>query len=125
MNKLYPNLLEHTTQPMKLEFDNFSHINAKRANECKFGKEDHTLQSLPNIYWSNAIAGEAGELANLVKKLHLGRDIVVEDLAKEIADVVTYCDLFCTKLGFKLSDVLAAKFNEVSDRHNCNIKIPI
>lgn len=109
---------------MRIEIDNFSFINAKRAQEFGFGKNGQNLESLPEIYWSNALCGEAGELANMIKKRHLGKEIPTKDVLKEIADIVTYADILCTKLGGKLSDVLVEKFNEVSDRHGCEIKIP-
>ena len=80
--------------------------------------------------WSNAMAGEAGELlevllplivktnsiCNLTKKVQRGDDISLEEVGKEIADVVIYADLLSHRLGIDLSDVVRKKFDEVSAR---------
>jgi hypothetical protein len=93
--------------------------------------------------WSNAMCGEAGEAANMVKKLRrietgtdtgpwhqrdghpLGRDDQARVLAKgiglELADVVIYADLVAQELtrkygGYNLSNLIVTKFNAVSHR---------
>ena len=66
--------------------------------------------------WSNAMAGEVGETCNLTKKMSRGEDIPIEEIAKEIADVVIYADLLAHRLGIDLSDAIRQKFNEVSQR---------
>lgn len=76
--------------------------------------------------WSNAMCGEAGEAANVVKKLrrhetHTGTAYNTPDtavlllaLAEELADVVLYADLLAHKYGIDLASAVAAKFNRVS-----------
>jgi NTP pyrophosphatase (non-canonical NTP hydrolase) len=76
--------------------------------------------------WSNAMCGEAGEAANVVKKLrrhetHTGTayntpevEALLPALAEELADVVTYADLLADKYGIDLSGAVVAKFNRVS-----------
>jgi NTP pyrophosphatase (non-canonical NTP hydrolase) len=73
--------------------------------------------------WSNALAGETGELCNIVKKIRRGDDIDVKDAGKELADIVIYADLLATQLGLDLSECIVQKFNEVSDRVHSSIKI--
>ena len=55
------------------------------------------------IYYSNAIAGEAGELCNKVKKLYGGGTSgdmpEPEELMEEIADIFIYLMLISEKLG--------------------------
>ena len=78
--------------------------------------------------WSNAMCGEAGETANVVKKLRrleTGTDQGPDDppperlremLADEIADTVTYADLLAAHYGIDLAAAIASKFNRVSER---------
>lgn len=77
--------------------------------------------------WSNAMCGEAGEAANIVKKLrrhetgHHGAldgdaDELLRGLADELADLVTYADLLAAKYDIDLSGAIVRKFNLVSER---------
>jgi len=84
------------------------------------------------------MAGEAGELlevllpllaktggiCNLTKKLQRGDEVDLEEVGKEIADVVIYADLLSHRLGIDLSDAVRAKFNEVSKRVGSDIQLP-
>lgn len=67
--------------------------------------------------WGCAIAGEAGELCNLLKKMRRGESVPLQDVADEIADVVIYLDLLAAELGVDLGAAIASKFNKVSERH--------
>ncbi len=92
--------------------------------------------------WVNATAGEAGELAemvlmaavtkslgtiaNAVKKVERGDfdlDHVRELIGKESADVLIYLDLLCDRAGISLSDATIAKWNEVSRRIGCDLRL--
>jgi NTP pyrophosphatase (non-canonical NTP hydrolase) len=75
--------------------------------------------------WSNAMCGESGEAANVVKKLrrHETRTSPQGDppeaglrdkLADEIADVVIYADLLAHFYGIETAVAVAAKFNRKS-----------
>lgn len=77
--------------------------------------------------WSNAMCGEAGEAANVVKKLRRAEtgwvhtvDISPSELraalADEIADVLCYLDLLANHYGIDTEAALVSKFNRVSDR---------
>jgi NTP pyrophosphatase (non-canonical NTP hydrolase) len=84
--------------------------------------------------WSNAMCGEAGEAANVVKKIRridTGTDqdlidfprdpterrrIFVDLLAAELADVVIYADLVAAAEGIDLAAAVVEKFNAVSER---------
>ncbi|HEX6359484.1 hypothetical protein [Actinophytocola sp.] len=77
--------------------------------------------------WSNAMCGEAGEAANIVKKLRRQETGIqqpgpppaelLEALGKELADVVIYADLVAEHYGLNLAAAVKEKFNEVSDRY--------
>lgn len=82
--------------------------------------------------WTNAVAGEAGEACNLAKKIIRGdfgapgsqtyADACL-DLAKEFADVVIYADIGCMRAGWSLGAIVREKFNEVSERVACAVKL--
>ena len=69
--------------------------------------------------WSNAVLGELGEAANLIKKIERG-DFTLEEkreeLGKEFADVLTYLDILAFRAGVDLGSATIDKFNEVSKR---------
>lgn len=76
--------------------------------------------------WLQAVVGELGEYANIKKKIERG-DLTAEEgkplLAKELADTVTYLDLLAFRLGINLGQSVMDKFNEVSERIDCNIRV--
>lgn len=76
--------------------------------------------------WCNAVLGELGELANLIKKVERGDLSLASaqpDLAKECADVLTYLDILAFRLGVDLGAITIAKFNEVSTRVGADVFI--
>lgn len=93
--------------------------------------------------WSNAMCGEAGEAANVVKKIRrtesdlwdkqkypgdgasahakladlspgAARAALVENLANELADIICYADLLAHHAGIDLAAAVIGKFNRVS-----------
>lgn len=76
--------------------------------------------------WSNALFGECGEAANIIKKIERG-DFTLEEgrtaLAKELADVQVYLDILADKAGIDLGEATRDKWNEVSLREDCNMYI--
>jgi NTP pyrophosphatase (non-canonical NTP hydrolase) len=76
--------------------------------------------------WCNAVTGELGELANLIKKVERG-DMTLDEarpaMAAEMADVLTYLDLLAFRSGVDLARATIEKFNEVSVRVGSNIRL--
>lgn len=76
--------------------------------------------------WSNAVAGEVGESANIIKKVERG-DITLDDarqaLADEFADIATYLDLMAFRAGVDLGAAVVSKFNRVSERVNATTRL--
>lgn len=107
-----------------LTFDNLRRANVARLPTFKNAKGD-AAHSEPDgsdwclAQWCNAVCGELGELANLIKKVERG-DLTLDearaDLGRECADVVTYLDILAMRIGVRLGDEALAKFNEVSQR---------
>lgn len=102
----------------ELTFNYFQEINKKRCEECF-----HQVNDWSESDWGNAIAGEVGELCNMIKKRRRGEKIDVKELAKELADVVTYAFLIASVLEIDLEKIVIQKFNEVSDKVLTTIKI--
>jgi len=103
----------------------FTHFQSANEERCRvaFGHDPRTWTP---EQWACAIAGEAGELCNLVKKVFRG-DFTLgtkrEDILEEIADVIHYCDLMITALDGDTEVEIRKKFNKVSIRRNCHIRL--
>lgn len=111
--------------PSDLTFAEFSRVNKERASTWHPGFPDEDSWSIAD--WSNAMCGEAGEAANVVKKLRRietsvqgavdpNWDVLIQKLADEIGDVFAYLDLLATKCGIGLVDAAVSKFNRISER---------
>jgi NTP pyrophosphatase (non-canonical NTP hydrolase) len=78
--------------------------------------------------WSNAVMGELGEAANIIKKVQRG-DLTLDEarpaLAKEFADVLTYLDILAYQAGVNLSVATVSKFNEISERVEADVFIDL
>lgn len=104
-----------------LKFDDLRQQNVLRC-EAVF----HPLGSWTPTDWACAMAGEAGETCNAVKKLRRHADGTntakdptteaecVAAIAVELADTVIYADLLAARLGIDLGEAVRAKFNAVS-----------
>lgn len=76
--------------------------------------------------WCNAVTGELGEAANLIKKVQRGDYTLEEarqDLADEFADIVTYLDILAMRAGVDLGEATRNKFNMVSTRVGSDVFI--
>lgn len=100
-----------------MEFDEFQKLSDRRCSEAFPECDDWDARD-----WAMAVAGEAGELCNLLKKVRRG-DLSLEDrdtrrrLLSELADVITYSDLMITRtFNARTEDVILEKFYEVSRR---------
>jgi NTP pyrophosphatase (non-canonical NTP hydrolase) len=107
-----------------MTFEEFQKINATRCAEAFPMCDDWSYND-----WAVAIAGEVGEACNLLKKHRRGMasderfdldgpfyESARYELARELADVITYVDLLMTKLGMQTGEVVMDKFEEVSRR---------
>lgn len=89
---------------------------ANRQRQC----ECDPLGSLTLLFFACELAGEVGELCNMVKKLERmkmqlpGSHVEVRHLAMELADVVIVADLIADKLNVDLKRAITEKFNHTS-----------
>ncbi len=120
-----------------LSFNTLREANLRRLPQFRDRKgricHPDTSTSVPGFdwslsQWSNAVCGELGEAANLIKKIERG-DFTLEearsDLAKELADVVTYLDILAHRAGVDLGAATREKFNEVSQRVGSTVYIEV
>ena len=110
-----------------LTFEEFASTNMSRCIRW------HNPQEWTISDWAVAMAGEAGEVCNAVKKLNRvdgelrspngyhnnpkNRTEAIDEIGKEIADTVIYCDLLAQRLGLNLNELVAKKFNETSEKY--------
>ena len=78
------------------------------------------------IYPTLGLCGEAGEVADKVKKVIRDRDgqfdqAVRDDLRLELGDVLWYVAQLCTELGLSLEDVAAANLEKLASRAARNV----
>lgn len=116
---------------MGLTFDQLRDANKRRLPLFKNRKGERSHSQPDGSDWSlgewcTAVTGELGEAANIIKKIRRG-DVSLEDarpeLAKELADVQTYLDILAFRAGVDLGEVTRDKFNEVSVRVGCDVRI--
>lgn len=110
---------------MKLDLASFRQLNIQRAKE---GFKCYDNQ--PLTYWTTALAGEVGELCNMVKKLqrvemggvdsgssYTAKDIDKEMLKEEIGGIAIYLDLMASLLDINLEEAIIDTFNSKSKKH--------
>lgn len=76
--------------------------------------------------WLQALVGELGEYANIRKKFERGDLSVkefIEAAASELADVQCYLDILAAQLGIDLGQATKDKWNKVSERVGCNLRL--
>jgi NTP pyrophosphatase (non-canonical NTP hydrolase) len=111
-----------------ISFQRLRDCNVKRCEEVF-----HALADWSPTDWACALAGEAGETCNKVKKLRRldgaderldtpeRREELRREIALELADTVIYADLLAARLGIDLGQAVKVKFDEVSRQRGSGI----
>ena len=107
---------------MKLDLTALREINVQRAKD---GFKCYDNQ--PLTYWTTALAGEVGELCNMIKKIqrvekggvdggssYTAKDITPAMLKDEIGGIAIYLDLLASLLGISLEEAIIETFNNKS-----------
>jgi NTP pyrophosphatase (non-canonical NTP hydrolase) len=105
-------------------FRSISETNHRRAVRWHKGG----LDEWSALEWAGAMCGEAGEVANVCKKLKRLEDGIsqkrdkstgdelIAKLKGKVADVFLYLDLICQRYGIDMRAAIVSKFNLVSER---------
>ncbi len=109
----------------------------RQQNLARCNESFRNIDSWTPTDWACAVAGECGELCNLVKKmLRLSshnewvakpEDRRQEDLlrraAEEMADLVIYVDLLAARLRIDLGPEIQQKFNRTSEEQHSDRRL--
>lgn len=115
-----------------MDLRDIGRVNARRAGRWH-GNFPNNADGWSLADWSNAMCGEAGEAANVVKKLRRietglrqyeqgglsdqeMRAALLTKLATEIGDTFVYLDLLAQAAGLSLNRCVIDTFNRVSER---------
>lgn len=99
----------------------------REANEAR-QREWDSGNAISLMYRCNELAGEVGEVCNIIKKLErerlgiVGSRATVDELADELADVVICCDLLAMDGGFTL-DWLGKSAVSARFKLNCGVRL--
>jgi len=124
-HQTYTERLMDAVNNKPLTFDRLREINAKRCVRWHPGGiEEWTISD-----WGCAMAGEAGEACDEIKKLRRietgaanlsdtkTREQAIQAIGIELADTVTYADLVAQRIGINLAEFVKRKFNSVSEKY--------
>lgn len=122
-----------------LTFEQVSAINRKR---CERWHPGFPYDEWTGADWSNAMCGESGETANVVKKLRrqevgveqaerlqsaddeAHREMLLDKLATEIGDTFLYLDLLAQYYGLDVATCITDTFNRVSKQEGFPEMLP-
>lgn len=112
-----------------LTFKEVTQLNLARCNRW----HEHGITDWSIADWAVAMAGEAGEACNAVKKLRRVEDEIanisdparqlstreeaIRQIGEELADTFLYLNLLACRLGINLADEIVVKFNKTSERY--------
>lgn len=93
------------------------------ASRTLIDKPDFVLtEEQQMILWNiDGLAGEVGELMNIIKKAIWHQHGLTDDtrikIKEEIGDAMWYIAALCTKMGFELGDVMFSNVEKLKKRH--------
>lgn len=94
-----------------ITMNDYQHLAEKTSGAGKDGERRKIIAAL-------GLAGEAGEFANMIKKITAhGHDIPVDKLAEELGDVMWYVAEAATACGLNLDDIAANNIAKLKARY--------
>ena len=80
-------------------------------------QDKHFIARTPEFFCLE-LCGEAGELANLEKKLWKGKDIDLEAVESEVADVFIALHNYANARGISIAQVVAQKLVKIEEKRS-------
>ena len=108
---------------MSASVSSLSFAQFREANIARCEDAFHPISEWSATDWATAVAGEVGEMCNLIKKIRRGDPVPIDDVAREMGDIVAYLDLLAVRMGIDLGWWTALKFNEVSVRVGSDVRL--
>lgn len=104
---------------------NIYQILAMRTNDGKCnGRLIEFIRANPNldvggiVNASYGLSGETGELNDLLKKaIFHGHEINLEEVQKELGDVLWYVAMMCESFGFRMEDIMQMNIDKLVARY--------
>jgi NTP pyrophosphatase (non-canonical NTP hydrolase) len=109
----------------------------RRQSVIRAIKGFKTYRNVPITYWTTALAGEVGELCNMVKKMervsyggidagssYTAATIDKKMLEEEIGGILIYLDLLSSLLDISLEDATINTFNSKSEKYKFSQYLP-
>jgi NTP pyrophosphatase (non-canonical NTP hydrolase) len=104
----------------------------KKMTFEEYQKESRKTAKYPSIlgkdfvYPTLGLAGEAGEVAEKVKKIFRDKNAIVDEstkneIAKELGDVLWYVSQIATELGISMEDVAEGNIKKIMSRMERNL----
>lgn len=94
-----------------LHMNEYQQLAARTAGAGKEGERRQIIAAL-------GLAGEAGEFANIIKKMTAhGHPISAQQLADELGDVLWYVAEAATACGLQLADIAQANVDKLQQRY--------
>lgn len=106
------------------------YLTSVNVDRCKNWHGENGLNDWSALEWAGAMCGEAGEAANVAKKLKReqtgmpnrlsagSESDLRAKLAKEAADTFLYLNLMCAREGISLAAAIIDVFNQKSTEYN-------
>lgn len=100
-----------------MEFMNFQEYQSEASQTALYPRRMSNLE-----YPTLGLAGEAGEVANIVKKIQRDNEGIITDetrdkLRDELGDVLWYISACADELGLTLDEIAAFNVNKLAKRH--------
>lgn len=100
------------TPVVLMTFDRLRYLNTERARDIfPHGEQWSEME------WGCAIAGEVGEMCNMLQKRAGPLPVSDSAIANEMADAIIFIDRLAERMGIDLGREVARKFDIVSSRH--------
>lgn len=130
-------ILDEKEEPAALQGEIFD-LNKFREISVRRAKEGFKCyDNMPITFWTTAIAGEVGELCNLIKKQgrvigggidggtsYKAKDITPEMIKDEFGGIFIYLDLLASLMGVSLDEAIIETFNNKSIELNLPFRYP-